>query len=111
MHPLRPNKGCVIEALKEDPEGLSVAITDLINNGNPFPESVIDIDNIYILYGYQLQVCLSVKDEDIDDEVIDVCQKIADETEEVNTACRKEITKKFVNAYGVITKYGGDLDD
>ena len=43
----------------------------------------IDINNIFVLYGYELETCLSVNQENLDDEVVDTCKKIAKEIEEI----------------------------
>lgn len=43
----------------------------------------VDIDNIFILYGHELETCLSINQDSMDDEVIDTCEKIAKEVKEI----------------------------
>lgn len=38
-----------------------------------------EIDDVYILYGYELNVVMSVDEDDLDEEIISTCKKIADE--------------------------------
>ena len=41
----------------------------------------IDIDSVYILYGYELQIRMTVSEEDLDEEPIATCLKIAEAAE------------------------------
>jgi hypothetical protein len=43
---------------------------------------MIDIDDVFILYGHELNVCLSVDEEDIDEDIIETCLKVAKAAEE-----------------------------
>jgi len=43
-----------------------------------------DIDDVYILYGYEVSVILSLDEEELDDEIIDTCKKIAKDAETIN---------------------------
>lgn len=43
-----------------------------------------DIDDIYILYGYEVSVILSLEEEELDEEIIDTCKKIANDAEVIN---------------------------
>ncbi len=38
-----------------------------------------EIDDVYILYGYELNVVMSVDEDDLDEEIISKCKKVADE--------------------------------
>ena len=44
----------------------------------------VDIDDVYILYGYEVSVILSLDEEEIDEEIIDTCKKIAKDAETIN---------------------------
>lgn len=38
-----------------------------------------EIDDVYILYGYELGVVMSTDEDDLDEEIISICREIADE--------------------------------
>jgi len=79
--PYEESRGCVAESGSTGPDGLAEEIRNVMTLGGPISDMRICIDDIYILYGYQLDVCLSVNDEDIDEEIISTCREIADEIE------------------------------
>ena len=69
-------EGIVFDSSAETPEELADEIEKVMND----PEIAVeltDIDDIYILYGQELNTCLSVDEDDIDDEMIDACKKVA----------------------------------
>jgi hypothetical protein len=109
MDPLDSDRGCIIESMKDDSEGLAEAVETAINHSSPFygqlSHVALDIDDVYILYGYQIQTCLAIRDDDIDEEVIDVCKRISEETETIGRSYRKPSTTKdlgyVTNEYGV----------
>ncbi len=76
-------KGCIFES---DCEGkndiLAKEIEDLVNSEDKV-DFKVDIDNIYVLYGYELQACLAIDEESIDDEVIDSCGKMVEEVRKI----------------------------
>ena len=81
LDPYETSKGSIAESSSECPEGLAEEISEVMRLGGPLSDMKTDIDDIYVLYGYQLETCLSVNDEDLDDEVIATCKDIADELE------------------------------
>lgn len=44
--------------------------------------TLVNIDNIYVLYGYELKIVMTVDEDDVDEEIIDVCKEVAGEAEE-----------------------------
>ena len=46
-----------------------------------------DINEIYVLYGYEMSLCLSINPESFDEEAIDTCKGIAESAE--TTSCIK----------------------
>ena len=44
-----------------------------------------DIDDVYILYGYEVSIVLSLDEEELDDEIIDTCKKIANDAKVIST--------------------------
>jgi hypothetical protein len=81
LDPCENSKGCVVESSSSGPEGLAEEISSVMRLGGQISDTKIDIDDIYILYGYQLEICLSINDDDIDEEVISTCKEIANEIE------------------------------
>jgi hypothetical protein len=39
----------------------------------------LNINDVFILYGYQMETCLSVAEDSVDEEIISVCAQIARE--------------------------------
>lgn len=81
-------KGGVIEG-GDTPEELAKDIEGIIKTSKKMMKEPITIDNLYILYGYQLELGLAINEEDIDEEVIFTCLQIADDTEEVGETARE----------------------
>ncbi len=79
--PYEDSKGCIAESGSECPEGLAEEISNVMKLGGPLSDMKTDIDDVYVLYGYQLDTCLSINDDDLDEEVIATCKEIADEIE------------------------------
>jgi hypothetical protein len=83
-------KGIMIET-SETPGELAQDIETLIAagglttsaNGEEVVISDLTIDNIYILYGYQVGLGLAIIEDDIDEECICTCQTIADDISEM----------------------------
>lgn len=46
----------------------------------------LNIENIYVLYGYEISTILSLNEEELDEEVIDTCQKIVNDVNIVKLA-------------------------
>lgn len=81
IEPYEDSKGNIVESTGGGPADLAEEISSLMHLGGVMSGMRVDIDDIYILYGYQLEPCLSVNDDDMDDEIIAVCNEIADEIE------------------------------
>lgn len=88
VEPLEDSKGSIIESTGESPIGLSEEIVSIMNVGGQMSGMKVNIEDIYILYGYQLETCLSVDDDDIDEEIIAVCSEIASEIDDVKIMSR-----------------------
>ena len=83
-----PTEGCCIESDSDTPENLSKELTEVLDAGGPIKSTTCDIDDFYILYGYQIETCISVNTDTIDEEAIDTCKKISDETELIGKNAR-----------------------
>jgi len=76
------NAGCIVEQCFSDVNELANEIENMVGTSIG-PIATVDIDYLYILYGYELKTFVNIDLEDLDEENIDVCKKIALETEEV----------------------------
>lgn len=74
--PLCYNNISIDEASVSTTEGISDDITQLFKYGGVF-EIPVKIENIYILYGYELSVYPIIDEDDVDEETISTCIKIA----------------------------------
>jgi hypothetical protein len=81
IDPYEDAKGNIVESTSGSSRVLAEEIGSIMTLGGPMSDMKIDIDDIYVLYGYQLETCLSVNDEDVDEEVIATCKEIAVEIE------------------------------
>ena len=70
--------GCIIESCSVDMDELSEELSIVFGT--------YDINDVFILYGYQLQVCLSINENEINKEIISKCRSISDNVELVKTA-------------------------
>lgn len=72
------DEGSTIEELAEEIENVVARGMNVTHVG--------EMESTYLLYGYELDLCLSVNDEDIDDEIIDTCTHIVEEVELISEA-------------------------
>lgn len=88
-----PDQALVLESKTNSDKELSEKINALIdgndNHLSPMPwrncSIDADIDDIYILYGYEVSVILSLDEEELDEEIIDTCKKIANDAAIIDT--------------------------
>lgn len=81
IEPFEDSKGNIIESTDGSPEGLAEEIVNIMSFGGPTYGTKVGIEDVYVLYGYQLEPCLSINDDEIDEEIIAVCSEIASEIE------------------------------
>lgn len=79
IEPYEDSKGNIIESTGGNPTDLAEEISSIMSVGGQISGMKVDIDDIYILYGYQLEPCLSINDDELDEEIIAVCSEIAAE--------------------------------
>lgn len=74
-----PSHGVILDSESDDNyEALSYEIRTLLK-GNAVENFCFGIDQIFILYGYELSIVMSVDEDDVDDgDTIKECQKVAD---------------------------------
>ena len=88
MNPKKDREGFVIESESDDPESMAEQLELVISEGQPFVLEDPDIDDYFILYGYQLRTCMSVSQDEVDEEAIETCKEISSEVEHVGTLIR-----------------------
>lgn len=81
VNPLDEDMGYLVELYVDGSGDVADAIERTINEGN----GVVDIDDIYILYGYELNICLAVNEDELDEESIEECKSVAAEAEMMAT--------------------------
>ena len=75
-------KNSILVEAGDTPEHVEDSVSDLIRSGIG-DINRLEIDDLFVIYGYELPLILSVNAEDVDDEVIDVCHQIEEEVNEV----------------------------
>lgn len=77
-------RGCLVESCSDSPEEVAADLTNVIDmgGGGAFTD-LIDIDDIFLLYGYQMNLCITVSEEEVDEEIISAGEMIVDEVKEV----------------------------
>ena len=60
-----------------DVDALAAEIEHLINNKKPYDK--LGIEDVFIMYGYELELGLCVNEDDVDEEIITGCKEIAEE--------------------------------
>lgn len=72
-------EGCIFESDCENDISTLAGEIEHIINANEYVTFPIEIENVFVLYGYAIDITLGIDDDDVDDEVIDTCTKIIEE--------------------------------
>jgi len=83
VDPLDKDNGCIYEFTNGDPDDLADLIEGSILKNKHSELGSLTIDNIFILYGYEVSMCYAVNEDEVDDEIIETSQKIADGANEM----------------------------
>jgi hypothetical protein len=83
INPEEVDSGYVTEFGGDTPEELADEIESMVENSGLLFSNTVCIDDMLILYGYQLQTSLCIDEDGIDEEVIYTCRKIYDEVEDI----------------------------
>lgn len=86
------DQALILEVGTQSDKGLAEKINALIEGkGGSLPSLPwrnyavdVDIEDVFILYGYEVSVILSLDEEELDEEIIDTCKKIADDAATIN---------------------------
>ena len=85
-----PEKGCVVEASCDTSDELAEDISKTLDYGAiHLFTSELDIEDIFILYGYQIQTCICCDEDELDEEVIEACEMIGTQVEMTASAVEK----------------------
>ncbi len=82
-----PIEGCAFESDCENDVSILAGEIEHIVNDNEYVTFPIEIENLFVLYGYSMDVTLGINDDEVDDEIIDTCKKVVEETKQI----RKDI--------------------
>lgn len=75
--PTKLDAGYIVSYDGSDTEELGDIIEDLIKTGGSIQNLMpVNIDEISLLYGYELPLGMAINLEDIDEEIIDTCEEI-----------------------------------
>jgi hypothetical protein len=80
--PHDPSQAVVYESAGEDGVSIAAEIEQLLSgeaSGEDEDGMCIDIDHTFILYGYQLETCITVAEDEVDEEKIEKCETVAKE--------------------------------
>ncbi len=76
-------KGVVIESDAEScVEILAEEIEEVVNTSYRWP-AMVDIGDIYILYGYRVELGLCINEDALDEENIEICKKVSEAAEAI----------------------------
>jgi hypothetical protein len=81
--PKNEGQGVLLDSAAEDNcQELATEIQNLLASEEA-ASFAFEIDDVYILYGYELNVVMSVDEDDIDEEIISTCKEIAEDAEKL----------------------------
>lgn len=92
LNPVDGERGYVAESGSATPSELALEIETSMAFGVEVFREEPSIEDVLILYGYQLETCLSVRDDDLDEEVIYTCKKISEDIEELKESAGVPMT-------------------
>lgn len=81
--------GYLVEA-GDTVEHIEGTVTDVLKNGVGELDNV-EIEEMFVVYGYELQIVLCFNDDDMDEEILDSCHQIAEEAETVYDRNQSEL--------------------
>lgn len=92
LNPVDDKVGYVSESGSTTTKELAMEIETTIAFGDDVFGVRPTIDDVFILYGYQIETCLSIRDDDLDEEAIYTCKKISDDIDEIRESAGIPIT-------------------
>lgn len=89
IDPSSMKTGYVIESSSTTPHDLARDIESVVQLGGPFDSAVAGIEDLFVFYGYQLGLGFTINEDEMDDEIIDTCQKLAEDADAVAITAEK----------------------
>jgi hypothetical protein len=80
--PVDESKALVYESTAGTPEALAKEIEKCLDNPVIFGP-LLEIEHVFLMIGYEIQLCFAINFDDVDDERVYRCQQLADEIENV----------------------------
>ena len=77
LHPLDIGTGAIFEVNNNSPEGLASLVETVVNDSDISEH--MDIEDVFILYGYELRLGYSIREDEVDEQLVEDCQEVADE--------------------------------
>lgn len=81
--PADDERGILLDADSDGCKELAAEIEKVLDS-EEIATFFIDIEHVYILYGYELNLALSVDEDDLDEEIIINCIEVGDAARELN---------------------------
>ena len=80
--PDEKESGIILDNSFDDPDFVVSEVESIVGNSIG---SIInaEMENVFILYGHEIPISISVSEDDIDEEIMDVCKKLAMEAIEI----------------------------
>jgi hypothetical protein len=84
LNPNKNDEGVCVDLGTSSVEEVAKCVEKFITESHVIAfDTEVDIDDVFILYGYQLPLCLSVSYSELDEEVIDTCEGMLQEINEI----------------------------
>ncbi len=77
LRPLDISTGAIFELNNNSPQGLANLVENVVNDSEISDD--MDIENVFILYGYELRLGYSIREDEVDEQLIEDCQEVANE--------------------------------
>jgi len=81
--PEHNERGILLDADSDGCKELAAEIEKVLGS-EEIATFFIDIEHVYILYGYELNLALSVDEDDLDEEIIIACIEVGDDARDLN---------------------------
>jgi hypothetical protein len=86
-----PERGCIVEASCDTSDELASDIAQTMEYGSlHLFDGVLGIEDIFVLYGYQLETCICCDEDELDEEVIEACEMIGTQVKMTEAAVFKQ---------------------
>lgn len=77
--------GSIRSVQEATPHGVEKAVEEIVEL-----EMLESVDDVYILYGYEIPLCYTIDDEDVDEQILEECKHVAEKAKEISKAMEAE---------------------